>query len=274
MHRSRGPRLVLSFLSILWIASPARAQEPPSAVIHLIGQTAWTTPEKPLLRITLSITNDGGSTITDPVVGWTLGPKVTSRDQYEATLDEGPAFAASAETELLPEDIAPGASTEHRIRIDTSETGGILQDDSAVYPLPLELRSQDQPIAAVTTAAIHIIQRPQKRVLFSWWTEVATPVAFGPDGTLIDPGFEEMLRAGGGVVAQVDAIAQLLRTDRSGTPIDLVISPAALDQLRQARDGYERSDGTSVPADAVAPRAAAAVSRPPWAPGRPVADGR
>jgi hypothetical protein len=256
MRSSRGPRLVLSFLSILWIASPARAQEPPSAVIRLIGQTAWTTPEKPLLRITLRVTNDGGSTITDPVVGWTLGPKVTSRDQYEATLDEGPAFAASADTELLPEDIAPGASTEHRIRIDTSETGGIRQDDSGVYPLQLELRSQDQPIAAVTTAAIHIIQRPQKRVLFSWWTEVATPVAFGPDGTLIDPGFEEMLQSRGGVVAQVDAIDQVLRTGRSGTPIDLVISPTALDQLRQARDGYERSDGTSVPADAVAARVA------------------
>jgi hypothetical protein len=256
MHRSRGPRLVLSFLSILWIASSARAQEPPSAVIRLIGQTAWTTPEKPLLRITLRITNDGGSTITDPVVGWTLGPKVTSRDQYEATLDEGPAFAASADTEVLPEDIAPDASTDHKIRIDTSETGGILQDDSGVYPLQLELRSQDQPIAAVTTAAIHIIQRPQKRVLFSWWTEVATPVAFGPDGTLIDPGFEEMLRSQGGVVAQVDAIAHLLSTDRSGTPVDLVISPAALDQLRQAADGYERSDGTSVPADAFPARVA------------------
>jgi hypothetical protein len=256
MHRSRGPRLVLSFVSILWIASSARAQEPPSAVIRLIGQTAWTTPEKPLLRITLRITNDGGSTITDPVVGWTLGPKVTSRDQYEATLDEGPAFAASADTDLLPEDIAPGASTDHRIRIDTSETGGIAQDDSGVYPLQLELRSRDQPIAAVTTAAIHIIQRPQKPVLFSWWTEVATPIAFGPDGTLIDPGFEEMLRSGGGVVAQVDAIAHLLRTDRSGTRIDLVVSPAALDQLRQAKDGFERSDGTAASPDADAPRAA------------------
>lgn len=256
MRSSRGPRLVLSLLSILWIASPARAQEPPSAVLRLVRQTAWTTAEKPLLRITLRITNDGGSTITDPVVGWTLGPKVTSRDQYESTLVEGPAFAASADTEPLAKDLAPGASTEHEIRIDTSETGGITQDDSGVYPLQLELRSRDQPIAAVTTAAIHISQPPRKPVLFSWWTEVATPVAFGPDGRMIDPGFEAMLQSRGGVVAQVDAIVHLLRTDPSGTPVDLVISPAALDQLRQARDGYERSDGTSVPAEDLAPRVA------------------
>jgi hypothetical protein len=256
MRSSRGSRLALSLLSILWIASPLHAQEPPSAVIRLMGQTAWTTPEKPLLRITLNITNEGGEPITDPVVGWTLGPKVTSRVQYETALGEGPAFPASAETVPVLADLAPGASKEVKIRIDTSETGGIAQDDSGVYPLQLELRSQDQPIAAVTTAAIHILQAPRKPVLFSWWTEVATPVAFGPGGILIDPGFEEMLQSRSGVVAQVDAIAHLLRTDRSGTPLDVVISPAALDQLRQARDGYERSDETSVPADAFASRVA------------------
>jgi hypothetical protein len=257
MRSSRGPRLALSRLTILRSASPLHAQAPPSAQIRLLGQTAWTTPEDPLLRITLRITNEGGSTITDAVVGWTLGPKVTSRVQYETALDEGPVFPASAETVPVLEDLAPGASEEVKIRIDTSETGGIDQVDSGVYPLQLELRSQDQPIAAVTTAAINIAQDPQRPVLFSWWTEVATPVAFGPDGKLIDPGFEEMLGSRAGVVAQVDAVAHLLRTDRSGTPIDVVVSPAALDQLRQAEDGYERADGTSVAADGFAPSVAA-----------------
>lgn len=257
MRHSRGSRLALSLLSILWVASPLHAQEPPSALIRLVGQTAWTTPEQPLLRITLRVKNEGGSTITEPVVGWTLGPKVTSRVQYETALEEGPVFPASAETVPVLADLAPGASKEVKIRIDTSETGGIDQVDSGVYPLQLELRSQDQPIAAITTAAIHLFQRPQKPVLFSWWTEVATPVAFGPDGRLIDPGFEEMLGSRSGVVAQVDAIAHLLETDRSGTPVDVIISPAALDQLRQAQDGYERGDGTSVAADEFAPSVAA-----------------
>jgi hypothetical protein len=259
MHSFRGPRLVLALLAILWIASPARAQVPeaPSAVIRLISQTAWTTPEKPALRLTLSITNEGGSTITDPVVGWTLGPKVTSRVQYETALEEGPVFPASAETVPVLADLAPGASTEVKIRIDTSGTGGIAaQDDSGVYPLQLELRSQDQPIAAVTTAAIHIVQPPQQPVKFSWWTEVATPVAFGPDGTLVDPGFEAVLESRGGVVAQVEAIASLLASP-SGSAVDVVISPAALDQLRQAEGGYERGDGTSVPEDEPVPRIAA-----------------
>lgn len=258
MRTFRGPRLALALLAILGIASPARAQEPeaPSALIRLISQTAWTTPEKPALRIALQITNDGGSTITHPVVGWTLGTKVHSRDQYETALDEGPAVPASADTVPLEDDLAPGASTEVKILIDTSETGAIEAGDSGVYPLQLALRSEDQPIAAVTTAAIHIVQTPQQPVLFSWWTEVATPVAFGPDGTLIDPGFEAVLESRGGVVAQVEAVANLLASP-SGGALDMVISPAALDQLRQAEDGYERSDGTSVPEDDSVPRIAA-----------------
>src|SRR4026209_1354654 len=123
MRSSRGSRLALSLLSILWIASPVHAQEP-QAVIRSKGQTAWTTPDAPWLRITLTVTNEGGSTITDPVVGWTLGPKVTSRVQYETALDEGPVFPASAETVPVLADLEPGASKEVKIRIDTSETGG------------------------------------------------------------------------------------------------------------------------------------------------------
>jgi hypothetical protein len=259
MSTSRGPGLALSLLAILSIASPGRAQEPgePSALIRLVAQTAWTTPEKPVLRITLRISNEGEATIVDPNIVWTLGPKVTSRVQYETALDEGPELTASAETIHLPGDLAPGSSTEVAIRIDSSETGGIVQDDSGVYPLKLDLRSEDQPIAAVTTAAIHIFQPPQKPVWFSWWTEVATPVAFGPDGALIDPGFEAALGSHGGVAAQVEVLADLLRVSPAGAPIDVIVSPAALDQLRQAEDGYVRSDGTSVPADAPAPEAAA-----------------
>src|SRR4026207_1720194 len=104
-----GSRLARTLLSILWIASPVHAQEP-QAVIRLKGQTAWTTPDAPWLRITLTVTNEGGSTITDPVVGWTLGPKVTSRVQYETALDEGPVFPASAAAVPAPTALGPGAA--------------------------------------------------------------------------------------------------------------------------------------------------------------------
>jgi hypothetical protein len=259
MRIARGPHLILSLLAILWIASPARAQQEevaPTAVMRLVSQTAWTTPEKPLLRIRLLISNESDSIIPEPVIVWRLGPKVDARVEFDTAMIEGPSSTTTADTVPLDQDLAPGASAELSFLIDSRETGGIQQDDSGVYPLQLELSSLDEPIADLTTAAIHIFQPPLKRVLFSWWTTVATPVAFAADGTLIDRGFEEMLASGTGVVAQVEALAGLLEGGPEGAAIDVIVSPVALDQLRQAADGYERSDGTSVPKDDPAPRAA------------------
>ncbi len=261
MRRSYGPRIVFAFLAVLWTASPAPAQEPdePTAVIHLVSQTPWTTTREPMLRLRVSVRN-GDTTIASPVIGWAIGPRVTSRLQYEAALEQGPTFAASAYTVPLPGPLAPGDTVEVPIPIDVSEIPfSVDPEDSGVYPLQLALRSEslDHEIAVLTTAAIHIAREPQVKVLFSWWTEIASPVAFAPDGTLIDTGWEATLEAGGGLVAQVEAIADLLAQRRSRAEFDLIVSPAALDQLRQASDGYERSDGQVAEESDVVPRIAA-----------------
>ena len=263
MRRSRGPHLALSILSLLWaivwIASPAHAQEEePQATIHLLNQTAFSTPDSPVIRLTIRITNVDDVTIPDAVVGWRLGPKVVSRVQYESALVDGPSFAAAADTVFRAEELEPGEATDVTIRIDTSEEGAI-EDDSGVYPLQIELRSgdRDELTASMVTAVIHIFQPPQKRVWFSWWTEVTTPIAFGPDDALIDLGFESTLESGTGVVAQVKALSDLLQTAPPRAAVDIIIAPVALDQLERAADGYQRTDGTTVPRNDPAPLAAA-----------------
>ena len=261
MRRSRGPHLALSLLSILpaivWIASPAHAQGEPEATIRLIRQTAYTTPEQPLIKLAIRISNVGDVTIPDAVIGWRLGPKVLSRVGYETALADGPTYAAAADTVSDPAAIEPGEVIDLVIKIDTSETGAI-EDDSLVYPLQIELRSGDELTTSMTTAVIHIFQPPEKRIWFSWWTEVATPIAFGPDGTLIDLGFESTLESGGGIVAQVEALWDVLQAPSASATVDLIVSPVSLDQLERAADGYERADGTTVPSGDPAPLAAAA----------------
>ena len=120
-------------------------------------------------------------TIPDAVIGWRLGPKVVSRVQYETALEDGPPFAAAADTVSRAGDLEPGQATdvtdEDRYVGDGSHRGRL-----GVYPLQIELRSGDLLMASMTTAVIHIFQEPEKPVWFSWWTEVATPIAFGPDG--------------------------------------------------------------------------------------------
>ena len=262
MRSSHGPRVISCLLAILWTASPAPAQEPdePTAVIRLVSQTPWTTTKEPMLRLRVSVRNDGDATIANPAIGWEIGPRVTSRLQYETALEEGPAFAASADTVPLVGSLSPGDTLEVPISIDVSEIpGSVDPEDSGVYPLQLALRSEtvDHEIAVLTTAAIHIARKPLRPILFSWWTEIASPVAFAPDGTMIDTGWEATLEARGGMVAQVEAIANLLARPRSRAAFDLIVSPVALDQLRQASDGYERSDGLVVEESDLFPRIAA-----------------
>ena len=261
MRRSRGSPLALSFLSLLWaivwIATQAHAQGEPDATIRLIRQTSFTTPEQPEIKLAIRISNVGEVTIPDAVIGWRLGPKVVSRVQYETALADGPLFAAAADTVLRAGDLEPGEATDVAIKIDTSETGAI-EDDSGVYPLQIELRSGEELTASMTTAVIHIFQPPEKPVWFSWWTEIATPIAFGPHGTLIDLGFEATLESGSGIVAQVEALRDLLQAAPARATVDLIVSPVALDQLERAAAGYERSDGTTVGSDDAAPLAAAA----------------
>jgi hypothetical protein len=262
MRRSLGPLLASLLLATLWIAGPAHAQvsTEPSAEMRLVRQTPWTTPEKPVLHLTVRVTNDGETTITDPVIGWAIGPRVTSRVQYETSLREGPSYPASADSESLPTDLGIGESELVRLSIDVGEIGSIDPEDSAVYPLHVALRSDetDLEIASLTTAAIHIVQEPQRPVLFSWWTEIAAPIMFGPKGTLVDEGFEEQLGAGLGIVAQVASLEELVREADGAAAFDVVVSPVALDQLRQIADGYEREDGERVREGAPVPTAAAA----------------
>src|SRR5919109_1964927 len=250
--KARPAVSVLASLAILAIAPPVRAQDEPAGSIRLLSQSPWTTPTDPILRIEVRVRNDGATTLESPEVGWTLGDKIGARDEYEAALIEGPEFPRAANTVTIDAPLEPRAAERVRLDIDTSLYTAIDQTESGVYPLELELRSEGTSIAAVTTAAIHITQTPQKRVAFSWWTELEVPVAFAPDGTMIDEGFEAALAAGGSIAAQVAAIADVLemadrgQDDGEAPAVDLVVSPSALDQLEQAADGYRRSDGTQV----------------------------
>lgn len=251
--KARPAVSVLASLAILAIAPPVRAQDEvlAAASIRLRSQSAWTTPAEPVMRIDAVVRNEGDSVIDAPELGWALGPRIGARDEYERALVEGPSLPAAADTQLLAAPLEAGGSERVRLEIDTSLVTAIDQIESGVYPLELELRSEGTSIAAVTTAAIHITQTPQKRVAFSWWTEIEVPVAFAPDGTMIDEGFEAELAAGGSIATQVAEIADVLEAadrgdDREAPAVDLVVSPSALDQLEQAADGYRRSDGTQV----------------------------
>ncbi|HEX6400693.1 MAG TPA: DUF6049 family protein [Actinomycetota bacterium] len=262
MRRPSAVLLVLLAIpGVLGIAPPAHAQEdPPAGSVRLLAQTPWTSPKDPELRIVLRVRNDADLPIEAPEVGWTLGPVIGARGDYEAALRDGPTTAWAADTVFLDPPLDPGETVDVVLELPTDAISAISSEDSGVYPLELELRSAGAPIAALTTAAIHVVREPLARVSLSWWTEIDVPIAFRPDGALVDPAFEQVLAESRGVVAQVGALAGLVDNDRPDDRVrlDVVVSPVALEQLELAADGYLRlSDGTRATDQDPAPQAAA-----------------
>ena len=109
----------LALLAIIAIAPPVHAQDGSAASIRILSQTAWTTPDDPLLKIKVLVRNDGATPIDAAEIGWVLGPKIGARDEYEAALDEGPQLAA-ADTPVS----APDRKSGHPPRFRIQTNGG------------------------------------------------------------------------------------------------------------------------------------------------------
>jgi hypothetical protein len=257
----RASTVVLVFLAIQWIAPPAHGQDQPATgSIRLLAQTPWTENEDPELRIRVRIRNDGVLPIETPAVGWVLGEAIGARADYEAALRDGPSSTAAADTRFLDAPLGPGQVEDVLLQIRTVSYDAVSKTDSGVYPLKVELRSAGIVIASLMTAEIHLVQDPRAPIALSWWTEIDVPIAFRPDGSLLDPGFEESLENRSGVVAQLEALVELgSRPRRAGVRaarFDVVVTPTALDQLEEAADGYLRPDGSRATAQDPAPAAA------------------
>jgi hypothetical protein len=102
-------------------------------------------------------------------------------------------------------------------------------------------------VAVVDTAMIFLVRDPEVPLLISTTIELTAPIAFDPDGMLVDRDFEASVAPTGSLGAEVSALARLAR-EQQISPVDLVVQPSLLDQLSRMADGYERADGSRVPA--------------------------
>ena len=102
-------------------------------------------------------------------------------------------------------------------------------------------------MAALNTPLIHLVRPPEQPLQLAWWTEVSGPIAFGPDGRLSDPSLEARSHPTGRSPCRPTALLRMDEDPDLRSTIDLVVEPLLLDQLARMADGYERSDGTTVP---------------------------
>ncbi len=243
MRRLAPLVLALSFLLAL-PAPTSSAQETPSVRLTLLSQTPWNSSHDPLhgreLELRFRAENLGTEPLGELAIGVTLYSRILSRSAYEASLVSDPPIVIEGETLPRPGTLLPGASRDFHIAITLDS--GIDPDQSGVYPLKLDLRSNVSSVAELRTPVIFLVREPLAPLGLSWTFVLHHPISFAPDGAFIDSSLEAALATEGRLRGEIRAL-RALAADPEATPVDLAISPVLLLQLDAMRDGYTVSEG-------------------------------
>lgn len=238
--------LAISLFTTFVAAPSGGAQGTVPVTLRLVSQTPWNTLKDPTLEVAVRADNTGTEPIDDLTLGVTIGAPVRSRTVYETSLTSGPELPIFAITLPEKDQLEPGGTRRFRIPpVDLSTIGGISRSDSLVYPMRIDLRSGGLQVAVLDTAAIVLVRTPEVPLLVSTTIELTGPIAFDPEGLLVDGGFEDSVAPSGSLGAEVAAIARLAGGQQL-SPVDLVVQPSLLDQLSRMADGYRRVDGSEV----------------------------
>jgi uncharacterized protein DUF6049 len=251
-RRAAGALLVIAFVLVTLVAPPhgavrAHAQEAPEVVLRLDSQTPWNTIKDPILEVSVRAENVGQEPVGQLSLGVTIGAALRSRNLYETSLELGPGLPVYAATTLERGTLEPGESRSFTASVDLSTVGGVSSIDSLVYPMRVDLRSADVPVAVVDTPVIYLVRKPERPLLLTWTIELSSPAGLDPDGRLFDPSFEAAAGADGSLGAPVRAL-RIVAERGTQPPLNLVVQPSVLEQLARMADGYERVDGSRVAA--------------------------
>jgi hypothetical protein len=246
IRRARSlPVVVLLFAGLgggLLTPLPAAARTP-AVEVSLQRQTAFTTQERPMLRVAVAVTNTGPDDAADLSLLVTFGSAVTSRLSYEQAMVGGPPSAAATVTVPVRGTLDAGRARTLSGEIDITSVPAISAIDSRVYPMRIAVRSGGAEVGGVNTAAVHVVREPETPLAFSWWLGFTGGPAFGPDGTFRDPGLAASLAPGGSLSNRASA---LRRVAERGATIDIVVQPSLLADAAAMADGYTLPDGTPV----------------------------
>lgn len=246
--------LLVAFLSITALPPSVAAQEEAAGaggiVLRLARQTPWISPKRPL---SLSVVAKNGSqeALGALSLGVTVWAPVRSRSAYELSLqsDPDPPVALHVEVLTFRRVLWPGQSRTFSIRPDLE----ILEarNETAIYPLKVELRTNDLPVAVLRTPLVFVAQRPKVPLNLAWVFVLHSQILYGPTGAFRSPALERAVLPGGRLAALVEALAGIT-AGRDRSPVDLVLSPPLLDQLDRMRRGYtvvSRGQARTVPRD-------------------------
>ncbi|MGZ8635665.1 MAG: DUF6049 family protein [Actinomycetota bacterium] len=239
---------VLALLGVLSLPQAASAQETPEIRLTLLSQTPWNSSYDPIhgrdLILRFRAENVGSVAAGELSIGVTLFGPVGSRTAYETALLADTGLALHTETFSREGTLEPDEPRDFEL-VFPLDSAGLDQDDSGIYPVKIDLRSGFTSLAALRSAAIFLVRKPEEPLALSWTFVLDEPIAFGPDGALASSEIEIALEPEGRLAAQIQALSGLAADDASPA-VDVAVSPMLLTQLAWMRDGYEAVSGTGV----------------------------
>lgn len=228
------PALALALLSVAVSVPVARAQDA-TVVLTLERQTPFATPEDPVVDLAVTATNIGEAPVADLSLGLLLGTAVITRGDEQLSMDPAhPLTVLDGETRVQEGSLEPGQTRTFTTTIDLRALN-VIQTQSLIYPLGVDIRSGDSVLAELRTPVLFFFQTPLQPLSFAWTIELAPPITFGPDGSFADDTIELAIAPGGRIAEQVASLRTLAG---AGTPVNVVLSPVLVDTLLRMAQGY------------------------------------
>ncbi|MFN2544380.1 MAG: DUF6049 family protein [Actinomycetota bacterium] len=235
-------RRLVAFLTLLLLMAvgPWRVNAQPAGgdvLLRLVRQTPWNDPEHTRLTVQVRAVNASEETLDDLSLGVTIETPVGSRSEYERSLESDTGEVLSATSALVTGPLDPG--TDREVGLPPIDLAVLAErDETAIYPMKVELRSHDQPVATLRSPVVFLAQNPPDQPLDLTWTFVlSAPIVYEPDGTFRTPWLERQIAHGGPLRAEAEALAKLAARPASA-PFDAVVAPQLVDQLIRMRSGY------------------------------------
>lgn len=240
--RTRPVLLAVALLAAAMFAGgsrPAAAQDVPLATVSLISQSVWNDPTKPL-KITVDVTNRSEAVMDRLSLVLVIHAPARARSIYELSLRADPTPPIFALPFPRRGEILPGEVRRFTLKqpLDVLAARG----ESALYPVKLQVLSDDTPVAEIRTPLIFLIEEVEVPLDLAWTWELSAPIQYLPNGTFLAGSLEDDVAPGGRIERTVAALERL-----DGVPLDLVVSSALVEQLERMADGYRilEEDGSA-----------------------------
>jgi Family of unknown function (DUF6049) len=222
------------------LASPAVAQKEvaaPTVTLRLVSQDAWNSADRPL-RLTFDATNVSELPLDALSVELFVQAPVTSRSLYELSVTGDATGTLYGYPFAQGGTLQPGETRRFTIEQDVSLLAA--RQDNGLYPLKLELRSHDLPVATLRTPMVFLFENPQIPLNLAWTWVLTEPVQYRPDGTFLPGSIEADIARGGRLRSMAIALSRMRHHQ-----VDVVVSPSLLDQLTRMAGGYQILDDAS-----------------------------